>query len=139
MSNRVFLVTTAAAPEGVQYTYTEDGLFVGVEIKQANMAAGTRQSIINKLQLSLNECLSYFKTRACTVVELQQEITFAMFWDKYSDKQRSSRKRTEKLWNKLSEADHVKAFYYIETYNRHRGNAEKKYAETYLSDELWNN
>lgn len=62
-----------------------------------------------------------------------------MFWDKYNDKIRSSKKKSLKIWDKLTSTDQVKAFTYIHTYNRHRGNAEKKYAETYLGSELWNN
>jgi len=74
-----------------------------------------------------------------TFVEKALIVTFDMFWNRYNDKERSSKKKTLVAWNKMPVTEQVKAYYYISTYNRKRGQAEKKYATTYLSDELWNN
>lgn len=68
-----------------------------------------------------------------------REITFEMFWNRYNDKSRSSRKKTEQKWNKLTKADQVKAYCYIPVYLKNKGEAGLKYAETYLHAELWNN
>lgn len=68
-----------------------------------------------------------------------QELTFEMFWKRYDDKARSSKKKTESQWNKMSKTEQAKAYLFIPKYFRNKGTAEKKYATTYLSDELWNN
>ena len=68
-----------------------------------------------------------------------REVTFDMFWNTYNDKSRSSKKKTIAVWNKLSQADQVKAYCYIPLYIKSIGNLGKKYAETYLNAELWNN
>lgn len=141
---RKFLITTTNNPDGVMYSYdAQTGLFVGVEIRQKNIEVSATKNIIQSLRLDINIFLSWakqFSTIAgCEVVELEEKITFEMFWNKYNDKLRSSKKRSEKIWQKLDEANQAKAFYYFTTYNRHRGNAEKKYCETYLTAELWNN
>ncbi|OSZ79310.1 hypothetical protein CAP35_13945 [Chitinophagaceae bacterium IBVUCB1] len=68
-----------------------------------------------------------------------REVTFEMFWNRYNDKSRSSRKKAEQKWNKLSKADQVKAYCYIPVYLKNKGEAGLKYAETYLHAELWNN
>lgn len=68
-----------------------------------------------------------------------REITFDMFWNRYNDKSRSSKKKTQQVWDKMPQAEQVKAFLYIPVYLRNKGTADKKYATTYLNDELWNN
>lgn len=137
---RSFNVTTISTSEGVVYSYDSvTGIFVGISIKD-KFPVETVKQILTTIKTTLKEFLEWCKVHQnITVVELQQQINFDIFWSKYNDKLRSSKKRSQRLWEKLKEADQVKAFYYIDTYNRHRGNAEKKYCETYLSAELWNN
>lgn len=141
--NRKFLVTTDLSPDGIIFSYTGDGLINGIEIMQKDMQEQTRQNILNQTHVILDNFLAWadFVTKKgkAVVIELNMQITFQMMWDKYDDKLRSSKKRSEKTWNKLSEANRVKAFFYIPTYNKNRGAAEKKYLETYLNAELWNN
>jgi hypothetical protein len=63
-----------------------------------------------------------------------------MFWKKYNDKERSSKKRTLAKWNKMSQVEQTKAYNYIQKYfNSIPNGVETKYAETYLNAELWNN
>ncbi len=78
-------------------------------------------------------------TLHATFIHKKLEVTFDMFWNRYNDKDRSSKKKTLAMWEKMSQAEQIKAYLYIPVYNRHRGNAEKKYATTYLAAELWNN
>lgn len=67
-------------------------------------------------------------------------VSFEMFWQRYDDKLNSSKKRAKQKWEKMSERDRNKAFYYINRYfaSIPQG-TRKKYAETYLNAELWNN
>lgn len=138
---RQFIFTTPNMPDGVIYTYDADTeLFVGLQIAQENMSEQSRRKVIENIKATLPIFLMWVNDfESCTVVEREQKITFEMFWKKYNDASRSSRKRSLKLWEKLDENNQVKAYYYYDTYNRNRGNAEKKYCETYLSCELWNN
>ncbi len=137
---RKFIVTTKTSPEGVLYTYDrQTELFVGVEIVEHTMPHQNRARVITTIKDNLNQFLEWVTANNLTVVEMEMKITFDMFWLKYDDRNRSSKKRSEKLWGKLSEADQVKAYYHYDKYNRNRGNAEKKYCETYLNAELWNN
>ena len=142
-NTRKFLITTTLSPDGIVYYYSESGLFVGVKIMQETLSEPQRKSILNTLHTNVDAFLSwakmFSKDSGAEVVELQQDITFNMFWTKYNDKDRSSKKRSLALWTKLDKANQVKAYYHYDKYNRKRGNAEKKYCETYLSAELWNN
>jgi hypothetical protein len=68
------------------------------------------------------------------------EITFEMFWNKYDDKGHSSKKKTEIKWNRMSKAEQMKAYMFIQKYFQSIPHGVmKKYATTYLEAELWNN
>ena len=69
-----------------------------------------------------------------------KEITFAMFWQRYDDKISSSKKATLRRWDKMPKTEQHKAFNHIPKYfaTLPQG-TRKKYAETYLNSEIWNN
>jgi len=74
------------------------------------------------------------------VTEIDQNITFDKFWNRYDDKLNSSKKKTQVKWNKMPAAEQAKAFRYIGKYFASiPSGTRKKYAETYLNAELWNN
>ena len=137
---RKFILKTVSNPNGVVFFYdAKSELFCGLEIKEADMQYHHRQWVIQNIKLTLNDFFEWQKTFKNECIEMEMKITFSMFWDKYDDKERSSKKRCEKMWGKYDESHQVKAYYFIEVYNRNRGNAEKKYCETYLNAEQWNN
>lgn len=140
MQNRKFHVVTTKSPEGIIYSYNrKNEQFAGLEIKEENMPGETLKLILANIRITLSEFLSWIKTVNAECVEMQIKLSFDMFWDKYNDKERSSKKRSQRIWEKLSEENQIKAYYYYDRYNRNRGSAEKKYCETYLSAEMWNN
>ena len=80
------------------------------------------------------------KVASATFTEVLEEITFEMFWNRYNEKVRSSKKKAMITWKRLSRADQVKAFNHIRKYEQNIApGVAKKYAETYLNAELWNN
>ena len=136
---RQFNVTTPKSTTGIVFTYTDSGLFMGILINET-MEKEALEYVVKSIRLTLDEFFVWAKTiKHIEVVELQQNISFDMFWDLYNDKARSSRKKSQLVWNRLAEPDRIKAYYHYPRYNKHRGNAEKKYCETYLNAELWNN
>lgn len=70
----------------------------------------------------------------------EKEISFEMFWQRYDDKVNSSKKRTKVKWDKMKKSEQTKAYNYINKYFASIPyGTRKKYAETYLNAELWNN
>jgi hypothetical protein len=134
-----YSLTSSKFTGEVLFTYNPDQLLIKFDIK-ADM---TRDQIIWLLKWipgNYNALLDWKKKYDhLSLVEFIETVTFEMFWDAYDDKVRSSKKKALKIWVKLATGDQVKAYNYIKTYNRNRGTAEKKYAETYLNAELWNN
>lgn len=67
-------------------------------------------------------------------------VSFEMFWQRYDDKINSSKKRAKQKWEKMKESERIKAFNYVGRYFASiPQETRKKYAETYLNAELWNN
>ena len=75
------------------------------------------------------------------LIEVVEIVTFTMFWDAYNYKTLSHKIKTERAWNKLSDADQIKAFQFIPKYNKEIGKTgiAKMHAQTYLNSFLWNN
>jgi hypothetical protein len=137
---RRFLLTTDKMPSGIEYCYDESTLtFVGISFN-ATLAADHTYKVINLIKPLLPLFLDWVKEIPNAVlVELEQEVTFEMVWNRYKEKIRSSKKKSLAIWSKLSTDDQIKAYYYIPTYFKNLGNFEKKLLETYLRAELWNN
>ncbi len=132
-------MTSPKLPGEVIFTYNEKGRFSSLLITEC-LSDEQYKHLFDHFpwNLGLLDPLSKASPSA-TFVEKQLQVTFDMFWNRYNDKERSSKKKTLVMWNKMPVTEQVKAYLYIPTYNRKRGTADKKYATTYLSDELWNN
>ncbi|MDR3168334.1 MAG: hypothetical protein LBU27_00800 [Candidatus Peribacteria bacterium] len=112
---------------------------VFLDIRNAEMNENQRAWTCQKF--SVNETVKNLLTSPNTeIIESKEEITFSAFWNKYDDKLSSSKKKTEAKWNKMSEGEQAKAYNHIPRYFCTLvGGIRKKYAETYLNSELWNN
>lgn len=136
---RTMIMTSSKFTGQLVFEYNEYGDLQNLNI-EAMLSPNQRATLAHYLPWTISEI---DKLRAAskhaTFTFQDREVTFEMFWNRYNDKARSSKKKTEAAWNKLSKADQVKAYLYIPTYLMYKGTAEKKYATTYLHDELWNN
>jgi len=74
------------------------------------------------------------------ITELADNITFDMFWQRYDDKARSSKVKTKRQWERMTSREQAAAYRFIPSYfSSIPQGVCKKYATTYLSDQLWNN
>ncbi len=136
----ITLIMTSASFTGqVKITYNEANYLAALDISEP-LSHKQYNWLLSNLPFHMDAIPAFKKLLAnATIIEKKIEVTFEMFWNRYNDKERSSKKKTLTAWDKLSEADQVKAYLFIPVYERKRGNADKKYATTYLSDQLWNN
>ena len=124
----------------VELHYSDDGFLIDYD-NRSEMTADQKRLFNSRLPTDLTKLKELTETtNAKAVFVPEQEITFDVFWNKYNDKTRSSRKKTLKKWQNMLKKEQVRAFNYIGFYlaNIPQGIA-KKYASTYLNDELWNN
>lgn len=83
--------------------------------------------------------LEPFGKSKLNVTEEGYRVSFDMFWNRYSLKR--NRERCVKIWDKLSEADQVNAYFKLGQYERHLAlNTWKTKADpdTYLRNKYWN-
>lgn len=122
-------------------TYDMHGFIQSFSMERAQMTELQQQSFLRFLPRTtgdLDNMLLKYDHLNCSTVAL--EVSFEMFWNKYDEKIRSSKKRSEKIWARLSKSDQLKAYNFISKYNNSISpGVARKYAETYLNAELWNN
>ena len=135
---KIFHLTSVSFVGYVEFIFTDDDLLHKMDI-HAELSNAQQVYLLKHMPRETLE-LDNLKSDTAQIVEVKQEVNFSMFWDRYDDKLNSSKKKAEKQWNKMSSADQYRAFRFIGKYfsNIPTG-TRKKYATTYLSDELWNN
>lgn len=140
MITKSYHLTTANSPLGIVYTFEQEtNTLVGIEVRDMHQAE-TLAAIFQKAIISFNDFWQHWTSKpGITLVEITANITFEIFWKKYDDAKRSSKKRSLKLWEKLDEKNRINAYFFFDVYMKNKGAAEKKYCETYLNAEMWNN
>lgn len=136
-----YLLMSPSMPNGeIKLQYSNAGVLAGFSIA-GEISAAQHRWLIEKLPKSLDELqLLCSSVKSLKLVPIETEITFEMFWNKYDEKKLSSKKRSEVKWNRMRKSEQIKAYNYINRYFLNiPGGVAKKYAETYLNAEQWNN
>lgn len=140
-----YLFTSPAFAGQIVFVFEEKtGMLVQYDVTTALLSPEQLLWITTRSPRTINELkavASKTKDGKLTVREdYERNVSFEMFWNKYNDKARSSKKKTEKAWQKMKQSERDKAYNFISRYERLiPPGTEKKYATTYLADELWNN
>lgn len=136
-----YLLTSTAWNGEIEITYNDLQLLMNLDLSRADLSEQQQIWFLRNMPRELAELQALMsKAASATLTELTGEVTFDMFWGRYDEKVRSSKKKALKIWNRLSVKDREKAFNFIRKYeNSIAPGVSKKYAETYLNAELWNN
>lgn len=121
------------------FKYDLNGCLIGFELN-AQLNQIQYDSTLSALPIKEQTLLLWTKSPGVKVVEVPLDLSFATFWTKYAYKV-GDKKKAEKLWIKLNDADKTLALINIEKYNRfvfERG-IDKVYPERYLSQERFKN
>lgn len=137
---RKFELTSPAFEGCVTYGFDDaTDRLVMVDMSSVPLSAELWNCIWSNLPAT-SKAMGKVKGRTGVITELVEEITFDMFWQRYDDKARSSKVKTQRAWDKMPEREQVKAYQFIPRYFQSiPPGVCKKYATTYLSDQLWNN
>lgn len=146
MSNKTYLFTSTAFSGEVVFTFNQENILLKYDTTGATMNAAQLQWITAKLPKTLSQLQAVLKaSKGAKLTEQKQTgVTFDMFWFRPDGRARwpgnSSKIKTQKRWNQLSQRQRDMAYNYLETYmaNIPDGIA-MMYAETYLNKQLWNN
>ncbi len=136
---KTFLLTSKKYNGEVKIFFDDKDSFAGIIFYESTASVEQRAWYLHNLASDTN-AIGLYRKLGIEVTEVRVSITFEDFWIKYNDKENSSKKKTEKVWIKLPEKEQIKAYNYIDKYIRSiPPGCRKKYATTYLADELWNN
>lgn len=117
----------------------ESGRLVSVDISEAQLKESQWRWVWENLP-GCADVMRGKKWEMLNVTELVENITFEMFWKRYDDKARSSKIKTQRQWDRMPLKEQTAAYRFIPTYFASIPQGVcKKYATTYLSDQLWNN
>jgi len=136
-----YALTSTAWTGEILITYNKASLLVNLDISNANLSENQHVWFLKNMPRELAELQKLVSTlETLTLTQVELEVTFDMFWNKYNEKIRSSKKKSLTTWNRLPKAERMKAYNFINKYDQSilPGTA-KKYAETYLNSEIWNN
>ena len=138
---KLYSLTSTAFDGEVILEFDDAGNLVKYDASQANLSEKQQLWMLRKMPHHLAHISRILGDSATAkLTELRQEITFEMFWNRYDEKLRSSKKRTMAKWNRMTRAAQIAAFNFIGKYENNIPNGvAKKYAESYLNAELWNN
>lgn len=135
-----YLFTSTKIDGEIELHYDENQLLVNFEIR-SELTEEQHVWLLKRIPRELFELekLIEQKTGIC-ISQIEEIITFEMFWNKYNEKTLSNKKRTFAKWKKMSTLEQRKAYQFINKYiNMLPNGVRKKYAENYLDSEIWNN
>lgn len=135
-----FLVTHKKNGKTLLFTYNLNGFLVAFKT-DLNINDATVNYFNTTFPFKISQ-LDHFKTSEIfRVEELQQDLSFAAFWQTYGYKV-GNKPRSEKLWNALPEVEQLKALSYIKKLDNFlllNPSIQKLYPETYLAQKRFNN
>jgi len=136
----IYHITSTSWAGYIEIEFNELNLMTRTDITNADLSEKQQLWFLRKMPRELIELQNVIDKSTAKITEVKQEVTFDLFWNRYDEKIRSSKKKALTTWNRLRKDDQVKAFNYIKKYEGSMApGVAKKYAETYLNAELWNN
>lgn len=134
---KIYQVNSTTFGSDVQLTYNHNGCLVGYQVMN-NDIAGIPKGVNIRLQLNEEEFLQQMKAHNMKVTEVDRNITFEIFYERYAYKVDKSLAEAE--WNKLTKVDQLAAFDFVPKYYAQlklNGGLGKKYPVRYLKHKPW--
>lgn len=136
---KTYIITSEQIQGEVLASYDDKGWLVGIDFSSALMDDKHHAWLLNNMPKTIRDFDLWQKEGKKIKVE-EFVVDFDKFWIRYDDKLNSSKKRTRQKWDKMKPVEQEKAYRYIGKYFASIPyGTRKKYAETYLNAELWNN
>jgi uncharacterized HAD superfamily protein len=135
---RKFALTSQKIQGQIELMFQQNEL-IYIDFSKAGLTAEQKAYFLQHLIIHQQQLQAFCNKLRLDCIELEIEITFDMFWNKYGYK--VDRKRAEAIWNKLPKAKQVAAYYGIDRYEAYLRRTEwrtKMEPKTYLRNERWN-
>ena len=130
-----YLLTSTLFEGEMVFSYDEDGNLINFA-NDAHLNEMQRQWLRSRFPMGQNDLtLLVHDSKTLSVQLVSADLSFANFWDEYGYKV-GNKTRTNKLWDKLPDADKLKALEAIAPYRYYlatRPTMEQLYPETFLN------
>lgn len=139
---KTYLLTSDKFDGAVLFEFDADGFLIRYDISEAQLDERQRLWILQKLPKAVEHLKLILKAARGARLTLQARtgVPFEDFWDRYDHKALSSKKKCLAWWKRSSKLQRDRAYNFIGLYEKRLPDGiAKKYAETYLNSELWNN
>ena len=133
--------TSAAITGEITMTFNDLGLLVSYDATGAELTEEQQRWFNKYLPHELSEVKRVLSgSPTAKLTELSIDVDFETFWKRYNAPLNSKKKMALVRWNRMSQSERNRAYYFIHIYeSRMQPGVAKMYAETYLNSELWNN
>lgn len=138
---KTYLMTSPSFEGEVEFVYNDMDLLERFDASRALLGEKQQIWLLKNFPRELLEAEKLLENNPhIKFYELKMDITFELFWNRYGEKIRSSKKKAQAKWSRLTKLEQIKSYQFIPIYEKSIQNGiSKKYAETYLQAELWNN
>lgn len=140
---KTYLIESVRFDGDIRYTFNSDNVLVSFSAENADIDSDTLLQIVSKLPPTYEHlCAMVQKASQQKTLKAFQEVVqivpiFDTFWDLYP--RRVGKIEAEKQWNKMKDADKMKAVMYIKRYKTQADKAGVAYLypSTYLTQRRW--
>lgn len=139
---KTYALTSTKFTGAVIFEFNTEGFLVRYDTIGAQLSDEQTTFILQKLPKNIDAIQRVLGTSRDAKLALQKaaNVTFDQFWNRYDEKAVSSKKKAAQRWLRMSQVQRDLAYNFIDSYVRSIPTGiAKKYAETYLNAELWNN
>lgn len=137
-----YIITFAKQEANALLEYNDDGYLIKYELTPGTLDNSQFVWIFSRFPRKLEFLERWKKWNIDNVIikKLDEDLSFDAFYNRYNYKV-SKRSRSENIWKVMTDANKALALAYIQKYERFLldTGANKKYPETYLNSEAWNN
>ena len=135
----IMQITSTSWSGYIEVEYNQLGYLVRSDTRNADLTEAQQKWFLNRMPRELSELQRTIAGSTAVITEINRTVTFDDAWKMYHDEFGSKKKALAK-WNKMPEAETLKAFDYIKKYQTKKPDGvAKMYFLTYLNAELWNN
>lgn len=122
--------------------FNEEGYLIKYELTPGTFDEKAYDLFFSNFPININWINTWKqqKFKNLEITELKQDLSFETFYNRYNHKV-SKRSKAEHVWNRMADTEKAKALAYIAKYDKFLSESKvnKKYPETYLNSEMWNN
>jgi hypothetical protein len=132
-----FQMTSPKKAVDYQFKYDTQGRIVGFEILGENVFSSEETiALFSKVPETVGQLKQFALKHKIQLTEIIPDVTFDMFWKKYSNTA-GSKVKAQLAWEKLSEKNKMLALTYINKYKQSLGATTQAYATTYINGQYW--